>query len=237
MTRRNRSLDELRDLGYPEKVQPFELIDGPVGGGIILAHIDRDERWLPYRALTFDKGVDLSTPQPMREEERDGGVQYNVAFLEATYDPGWALATGKRRKHYQLGSSVEHIESMPDSIFWLIGFKPSKTMKEIRGLGDIPVWGEHFGLEVERLSELPEEVREETAHWLNTKDNQYAYFSVKGGGNGFGYHFAVAVYIGYHLCVVAGRRMRYIHLLSSIEGEPHLYSSHRFKYFCPFNYV
>jgi hypothetical protein len=215
--------DELRKLGYPEEIQPWELIDGPVGGGIILVYANSLGRWLPCSALTFDKGVDLSSPDSMLHVD----FQSNVACLEPTSDLGWILATRKKPKYYPLGASAEHIESMSDLMFWLRGIRPGK--KELKGLADVPAWCKHFGLDVERLDEPPQPVRDETSHWLDPHF-QYIWFNVKGGGDGFGYHFAVMLYIGYHLAYAAGRRMRTIHLLSSIEGKPNPYSSHKIRF-------
>jgi len=218
--RYNCSVKKQRESSYPEEIQPFELFEGPAGGGIILVYRDSLSRWLPYYALTFDKGVDLSSPYLMLHDD----WYSNVAYLEPTSDPGWVLSTGKKPKEYRLGACVEHIESMPDSIFWVVGFEPTQTGKEIRSLDDVPAWAEHFGLEVERLLELPEAVKDETGWWLKTLKEQFAYFNVSGGGDGFGYHFAVMLYIGLHLRAVAGRRMQSMFLLASIEGKPTPYS-------------
>jgi hypothetical protein len=220
--RYNCSVKKQREYSHPEEIQPFELLEGPAGGGIILVYRDSLSRWLPYYALTFDKGVDLSTPELMLEG--NWHKNNNVSFLEDTFYSGYWLETGKKRRDYEIGACVEHIESMPDSIFWVVGFEPTKTGREIRSLDDVPAWAEHFGLKVERLLELPGAVKDETDWWLKTLERQFAYFTVKGGGNGFGYHFAVMLYIGFHLRAVAGRRMRTMFLLASIEGKPTPYS-------------
>jgi hypothetical protein len=204
-------------LGYPERIQPFQLIDGPVGGGIVVAHKELMEKWLPAAILGSE--ADLAGPRAMSAIREN----YNVCYLDPRDEPGWELGLGKKQKYYPLGASAEHVESMPDSIFWLVGFRPGKN--QLPGLDDVVGSGKHFGFQVERLDSPPPSLRDETGHWLNSK-YEYAWFGVQGGGDGFGYHFAVLLYIGYHLCVVAGRRMAFVHLLASIEGKPNPYSGH-----------
>jgi len=213
----------LRKCGYPERPQDFELLDGPVGGGIIVVDISQNKRWLGYHALTFDKGVDVTSANMML----DGGdwyVKNNVGYLEDTTDPGYWLATGKRRRDFDIAACAEHIESMSDSIIWLVRYERSKTNKEIRGLEDIAKWAKHFGLEVKRIDRLPEYVKDsELALWCKNSRFQSAFFEVSGGGEKFGFHFAVMLYIGLHLRYVAGRRMSSMFLLAAIEGKPKPY--------------
>jgi len=222
--RLNYGPEKLIEMGYPEEPQPFELFAGPMGGGVILVHIGANERWLGYGALTFDKGVDLRCPEPMQDEECN-----NVAYLAPTTYRGWYIDAGKKFKEYRIGASAEHIESMPGSIFWLIGFRPTSSSGRIKGLSEISAWGEGFGLHVDTLDMPPEQVRQETAQWLNPM-LRYAWYKVEGDGNGFGYHFAVMLYIGLHLASLAGGRTCEMHLLSSIEGTPKPFSSGRCRW-------
>jgi len=222
--RLNYSLEDFVEMGYPKDIQPFELLKGPVGGGMIVVHAGLYERWLPVGALTFDKGIDICKPQGMFYEE------CNVSYLEHCHNPGSLACAQKKMKNYSLGASAEHIKSMADRIFWVFGYKSYKRgNREIRGISDVTDYGRHFGLEVKRLSEVPKPILNETANWLDIKDLSYVWFDVKGGGKGFGLHFAILLYIGYHLCSVGGPRMGYAHLLTSIEGEPSPYSSGKFR--------
>jgi hypothetical protein len=218
-TRLNYTEDDLRRFGYSEEILPFELIDGFAGGGIILIHKSPEQRWLPDGALTFDKGVDLIGPAGTAVLD----WKCNVAHFENRSDPLWQLELGKKRKNYEMAATPEHIESMPDCVFWLIRFVPTKTGKQMKGLDDVPGWAKHFGLDVRRLEEPPEPVRKETADWFNP-DFQRAWFEVKDAGDGFGYNFAVMLYIGLHLCSVSPSRMRCMHLLASIEGKPRFFA-------------
>jgi len=212
-------------LGYPSKPQPFDLLAGPVGGGIIVVDISENKRWLGYGALTFDKGVDIAMPQSMKKFK-----DVNVSYLEPTYDRGWYLNTGIRTRRYNLNmdASAENIESEPDSIYWLIGFKKRKANKEMKGLSEIPFWGKHFGLNVQRLNEPSKTVESEVFPWLSPL-LQYVWYKVEGGGGGFGYHFAVMLYNALHLARVDTGAMEVMHLLSSIEGKPGPYTSGKCK--------
>jgi len=222
--RLNYSLEDFVEMGYPKDIQPFELIKGPIGGGIILVYADPDERWLPGGALTFDKGVDIRISEAMEDEI------CNVTYLEHCHHPGSLACAQKKMKNYLLHASAEHVESMSDRIFWVFGYKSYKRVnREIRGISDVTDYGKHFGLEVKRLSEVPKPILNETANWLDIKDLTYVWFDVKGGGTGFGLHFAILLYIGYRLCSVGGPRMGYAHLLASIEGEPRPFSSGKFR--------
>jgi hypothetical protein len=52
---------DYRRFGYPETIQPYELIDGPAGGGIIVWRGDPYRgRWLPLCVVTHD--ADLLEP-------------------------------------------------------------------------------------------------------------------------------------------------------------------------------
>ncbi len=210
----------LRKLGYPDIPQKAEVVDGPEGGGLIIVEKSKGEPWLGYGALTFDKGVDILVPGPMV------GMKCNVSYLEPTTYSGWWLDKGRRRKSYDVGVSAEHVESALDSIFWAVGFKTVTSGKEINGLNEVCAWGGHFGLCVKRLPEFPNQLRDEVAVWMS-KELEYVWFAVEGGGNSFGFHFAVMLYVALQLAYVAGKRLWCMHLLTTIEGEPRAFSKRK----------
>jgi len=212
------TLKDYEKYGWSLEIQPFELIDGPAGGGIILAHIGKDDKgWLPVLLLYSEANV--RSPDAMKAMPT---YDYNVTYLEPRDEPGVEYGIGKRAKIYSVGVSAEHIESMPDDIFWLLRTK--KSNRKIPGIDEIPQWGEHFGLQVLRLENPPRPVLSETEGWRKSEFD-YCWFTVKGGGQGFGYNFAVMLYIALHLAYVGGRRIRSMHLLSAIEGKPNPYSA------------
>jgi hypothetical protein len=219
-TRINYTKEDLISYGWSMDIQPFDLIGGPEGGGIIVVHSDipRDKGWLPL--IVLQKEANFRSPDCFDYIKTS---DYHVRYLEPRDEPGAELGLGKKVKYYPLNVSAEHIESMPDNIFWLVGTKPQK--KEMPELSKISEWAAHFKLQATRLQSPPEIVHSEISHWTKMfGDRDYFWFDIKGGGNGFGYHFAVMMYICHHLAHVAGRRMGAMYLLSSIEGKPDPYS-------------
>lgn len=219
-TRVNYTPEDLESYGWSLEIQPFDLITGPCGGGIIRVYADipKDKGWLPLSVLTQE--ANFRGPDSFYHIK---GPDYHVRYLEPMDEPGWELGLGKKAKYYPLTTSAEHIECMPMSIFWLIGTKQQK--KEIVGISQVNEWAAYFNLEANLLQEPPESLYNETSHWLNLfEKRKYHWFEIKGDTDSFGYHYAVMLYIGYHLAFVAGRRMKAIHLLSSIEGKPDCYS-------------
>ena len=203
-----------QELGYPLNVQPFELIDGPAGGGIIRAHIAYEERWLP--AVVLHTGVNIRSPLGM-------SVLWDlfnqaVLYLEPMDEPGWEFGLGKKKKSYVCGTSPEHADAAGDNVYWVVGFRRSKG--EIRKLDLVPTWAESFGIQAFRLQSIPEALRIETSSWFVDPSYTYTWFTVQGGGSAVGYHYAVVVYLAYHLHFVTGKRMTYMHLVSNIEGKP-----------------
>jgi hypothetical protein len=207
-----------KEYGYPETIQPFELVDGPVGGGIIIAHTgfvgERKipEKWLP--AIILIEGANLCSPDSMYETK-----DFNVCYLEPMYNEAADYGVGRQVKQYHIGSTVEHIDSASGRIFWLFKVVPSR--KDMPGLADVPLWAKHFGMEVERMAEIPPKVVAEVGEWLVERDTQYMCicFDVKSSKNSMGYNFAVLIYIGLHLASLAPRRMGRVHLLAEIEGN------------------
>jgi hypothetical protein len=142
-------------------------------------------------------------------ELRDGllfGVQFAPPKLK------------QKAKLYLCGTSVEHVESAQGSIFWVVGFKRGK--RDIKGLDEVEAWAGHYGLGVTRLAEVPERVRTETEAWFVDSAYDYAWFDVNSDDEGVGFHYAVVVYLAYHLQWAAGPRMFCMHLVADIEGKP-----------------
>ena len=202
------------EYGYPEKIQPFELIDGPVGGGIIIAHIGFMgkvmEKWLP--AIILTEGANLCCPDSMYETK-----DFNICYLEPIYNRAADYGVEKKVKQYHIGSTVEHIDSASGHVYWLFNLVPGH--KNIQAIKSVPLWAKHFGLEVERISKIPEEVATEIDEWLLERNTQYICFDVKSCKDSMGYNFAVLVYIGLHLASLAPRRIKRVHLLAEIEGK------------------
>lgn len=210
----NHTREDIRKYGYPETIQPFELIDGPVGGGIIIAHIGFvgkiSEKWLPHIILLEE--ANLCRPDSMYETK-----DFNVCYLEPKYKRAADYGVGQKVKQYHIGSTVEHIDSASGRVFWLFNVVPGH--KDIPVLADVPLWAKHFGMKVERMAEIPEKVAAEVGEWFFERNTQYICFDVKSSNNSMGYNFAVLIYLGLHLTSLAPRQIKRAHLLADIEGK------------------
>jgi hypothetical protein len=202
-----------RRVGYPSEIKPATLLSGPGGGGIIYADFAYPEKWLPANIL--NKEANLCLPSgliPCLER-----LRFHVHYLEPHDSPEWYLLTGKKPKLYVCGASVEHVESDPESVYWLIVYKKAK--RRLKGLDDVPHWAEGFGLTVTDLESVPQRIAEETADWVVDPQWNSAWFSVQGDNDLVGYNFAIALYIGLRLQRVAGPQMACIHSVSQLETK------------------
>jgi hypothetical protein len=216
----NRRRFDWKERGWPVPVQPFDMIDGPEGGGIIKAHIKREERWLPEVVLGTE--ANICCPPGMQYFLLSQAFNPCVFYLEPFDSPGWQFLSGKKTKLYLCSASLEHVEGDPKKIYWVVGYKKAK--REIKTLGEIGTWAHHFKLEIRRLPHVPEDLRQEVAPWFISPVYEYVWFDVSGGGEGIGFHFAVVVYVAFHLRKVAGPRIDCMHLVSDIEGKPNVRS-------------
>jgi hypothetical protein len=212
---------DYRRFGYPEVIQPYELIDGPEGGGIIVWRGDPYRgRWLPLLVVT--SGASLVEPNGVRNlaPAPDPHAPY-VASLEPSDNPLWRMGVGKRPRAYNTAPSYENAEAAGEGVYWIVQHRrPEGRGREIRGLRQIPEWSRAFGVEVRRLGDAPSEVLVETAPWFAGDDNESAWYSATCGDSGLGFQFAVLVYVGNHLRHVAGAAMDSMHLVARIEGRP-----------------
>jgi hypothetical protein len=77
-----------------------------------------------------------------------------------------------------------------------------------------------FGLSVARQAEIPAAVESQFDEWMPEPKYPRTWFKVDHGNDELGFHFAVLVYIAYHLRWVAGKSVISMHLVSQIQGEP-----------------
>ncbi len=208
-----------RRLGYPEVPQPFKLIDGPAGGGIVRADFAPPDKWMPGLILSHEASI----RRPVGYTAEVVQTIENVRYLEPNDGPlagiPFAPSILKRKaKIYVCGVSAEHVEAAGCSVYWVVGFERAKNSH--KGISDMPIWAEHFGLKAIRISELPESIRAETASWFVDPAYDHAWFGIESDNAGVGFHFAVVVYLAYHLRRVAGSRMFSMNLVADIEGKP-----------------
>jgi hypothetical protein len=212
-----------RKYGFPERIQPLKLFDGPEGGGIIHWRGGPRERWLPGIVLT--KNANMCPPNGMDLFEMsayDAG-EPGVAYLEPMGEPGWQLGVAKKPLQLRPCLSYEHVDGAGEMIYWVVRFKRPRSGNKIdKWLNRVPEWAHAFGLEARRLPEVPSSIRSTTDPWFPNPEYESAWFEVSGEDDGVGYHFAVVVYIGNHLRWVAGPCVDSMHLVADIEGKPRI---------------
>lgn len=199
--------------GYPRTPQPFKLIDGPVGGGIVMwegdANAGRGWRWLPI--VVLESEANLRLPNGMDSIWKQFDAQ--VVCMEPH---GWGIGGGP--KLYRCAVSTEHVDSAGESVYWLLCLKEGKRIA--KGVGEIATWAAGFGLTVVLMFEVSTALLAESEPWFNGSSVRRIWFEVHGGGGEVGYQFAILVYIAYHLRWVGGTSVLSMHLVSDIEGKP-----------------
>jgi hypothetical protein len=210
-----RDLQYFLDCGYPIAPQPFTMLDGPVGGGIIEwegdPHAGRGWRWLPIIILRSE--ADLRPPNGMLGQKLDAqvvGIEPHGGGLE-------------RPKLHTCAATIEHIDAADDDVYWVLC--SSSKGDRIKGLEALPEWAKSFGLAVERMSDVHPAVREQFDSWIREPEFGRRWYRIVGGGDELGFHFAVLVYFAYHLRWLAGKRIVSMHLVSCIEGKPNMLPS------------
>lgn len=218
-------LDENLDwksLGYPDEVKPAYFIPGFVGGGIMHVNVDTQniakERWLP--GLILSKEANWRSPSELMNDREKLG--FHVRYLEPRDDPGVKWGLGKKQKVYLCSPTIEQIQSDPEGIYWVVGYKVGS--RRLNGLADIAKWARAFDMIVEPLEQIPELVQQETTDWFRNPDYEFSWLRVATENRGAGYNFAVALYIGLHLRFVAGPRFSYMHLLAALQSPVNIRS-------------
>lgn len=202
-----------KDLGYPDTIAKFELFDGPVGGGVVRAHVAPYAKWLPIVILGSGAMIRASDGMTPIADSFETGVFY----LEPMNEPGWELGLGKKAKVYLCDATVEHAESADGEVYWIVPFKRRK--KDPGHVNEVPRIARAFGLDVFRIGAIPEVLANETAPWFVDSSIATAWFNVRGDGTALGFHFAVMFYVGLRLSELSNQRGQ-IHLVARIQGKP-----------------
>ncbi len=199
--------------GYSKTIQPFTLTDGPCGGGIIMwegVEYAHHQRWLPGCVLHNQANLRHVNGMNLIEKWFDPGVTVMEPHGGGTYPV--------RRGDYRCGASTEHAEAAGESVFWVVC--TTKEASKIKQLQSLPTWAKAFGLDVVPRPAPPPGVEAESDPWFPNPDHQRIWYEVIGGGDEVGFHFAVLVYLGYHMRWVAGKCLFSVHLIADIEGKP-----------------
>ena len=209
---------DARRFGYPEQIQPYEIVSGPEGGGIIMWRGDPTRgRWLPLTVLTKEANLRLPSGSDSLYQASD----LYVAYLEPMGEPGWQMGLAKKPLNIRPALSPEHAESAGDRIYWVAQLQASvQAFEGAQGLDVNCYLGNALRAPSRCLVGPPDLLDAETEAWFPNPEYQSAWFEVSGDGDGIGYHFAVVVYIGNHLRWFGGPRMDSMHLVAQIEGKP-----------------
>jgi hypothetical protein len=211
-----------RRFDYPETIQPYELIDGPEGGGIIVWWGDPYRgRWLPMCVLTGGGG-NLLEFNGLRGFTFDRDPHDP---LVCTLEPPsnrklvqWGIV--KRPRIYNTGVSYEHAASAGDAVYWLVRTKPKGKKRTLAACSQLPEWGRAFVFDVTPIADPPGDLLAETAPWFGNSDEESTWFEVSHTDKGLGLNFAVVGYLGHLLRHVIGPSFNSMHLIAQIEGEP-----------------
>jgi hypothetical protein len=196
----------------PNVPEPCELIDGPAGGGIVITTVERPPG---LNRCVLSRFAEVSAPMGVNFEVR--GNQAHVAYLEPSRSLYLALGERRPRVYDGCAISFDHVEVAGDEVYWFVAYESGKS--EISGLDEIPSLAAGFGLSVQRLDQPPNAVATETADWEWKGDRTYVWYIVDGGRDGIGFQYAIIVYIGLHLCKVAGGRFKGLHLIAQLESK------------------
>jgi hypothetical protein len=202
------------DCGYPRTPQPFRLWDGPVGGGIIMWEEEpsatRRGKWLPGSILHSE--ANLREPNGMNA--LFGEYDAHVVGME----PHGAGLRIPKPKLYLCAASTEHVDAAGDDVYWVLLSRAEPN--RVKRLQSVPDWAAAFGLRVAREVRVAAAVQAQFDEWIPEPRYPRTWFTVEGGGDELGFHFAVVVYLAYHLRWVAGKTIVGMHLVSQIEGKP-----------------
>jgi hypothetical protein len=201
---------------YPVTPPKMHFLDGSAGGGVIVVHKLRDERWLGGLVLVSHANRRIPNGRALVASDPFGGL---VTYLEP-YDnpPEVQVGIRARPKLYLCGATPEHAESAGTSVFWLASLE--KRRRTSSDLTEVPRWARPFGLSVTVLSGMPDQLQSETSDWFRQPPEfEDLWFQVAGGDNSAGFHFGVLVYVALHARSVV-KRLRAMHLVAQIEGKP-----------------
>jgi hypothetical protein len=201
---------------YPPVTPPYELIEGPAGGGIIKCdETDLEQPTLVY--LLLSKTTSFVPPPGM--PPRGMANAPDITVLEARAD--LSLRLGRRLPVNQYCRvSPEHVNSAGDSVYWLFNFKSGRTPP--KGLETLPRLAAEFGCMVEAIEKSASFMGEDSSSLASLGEEQ-VWLRVTSGSTSANLHFTILVYLALHLRSVARRRLESAHLVAAIEGEPRVY--------------
>jgi hypothetical protein len=142
---------------FPSVPQPFELEAGPRGGGIVIVHASKQERWLG--ALLLGQNANIHSPDAVLSMQ-GGSFESEVMYVEPYESAPHGAGVPVQPVHI-CTVSPEHLESAGDAVYWVLGH--SRAQADLPELGEVVAVGREFGLEVTPVGSVPPD-RE---YWVN----------------------------------------------------------------------
>ncbi len=201
---------------YSKRRPTIDYFSSPVGGGIIVPHIDRDEWWLGWPVLSADlTGIRNPAGVP---PGRDTGFGSRVRYLEPhDNSPEVQLGLKKRPRLFTCKVTPEHADEAGDELYWLVSTK--RKNRRSRALDDIPTWTEPFDVRLKRLDQCPEPLLQKQDDWFLSSDFEPTWYHAITPERDVGLHFAVLLYIALLACSVSSG-LQSMHLVAQIDRRP-----------------
>ena len=206
-----------RRLGYPETVQPFSLVNGSEGGGIICVYVPHTQKWMPNLILTKEADI-LKPPGEMSDID---GKNINVFYL--SQNPGLlsSLLPSKAptlARERICATSVEHLDVAGDLVYWVLGYRGGK--RNVVPIDRVMGMAQAFGIDLRVLGDLEIPSSREFRDWFVDAKIKYIWFISKTKTTDIDLIYSQFVYIAYDIVGVIGSKMFSLNLIATIEGQP-----------------
>lgn len=212
-------------LGYQPENPEFQFLKGAFGGGVFWVEdhpleidhsspIPTSKRWL-YQNVLSSGDTQLTCVDELLPYSREVGC--SVDYLEARETAETSLGLAPKPKTYSINGTIEHLGVDIDHIFWAVRIKRGK--RTIKGLTELAPIASDFGIELNLMNSPDEKLSSITEPWFVHPDRETQWYEVRSQNEGVGFHFALAVYAGFHLRYIGGPRIRSIHLIANLESK------------------
>ena len=225
--------EKLEEIGYVPGVDKFELIDGPIGNGIIKsmenskskffwqAVMIRDVNFMPLRGLC-KPGCPVSV------------LEYGVCWLDEKSKAEHKVGIKNKFPIYVPKLTLDYTGCPDSEVYVSLSFRAGKVDGKI--CRNFEAYCRYFGFECyneeSKHFELPVE-----ASRLNSPLVSQVWFLLKNVQNDLGLLLAKMFYVACAVKEQAGRPFEFIHLLGNFEGTPAMSKSLRIRVGKEFRHV
>jgi hypothetical protein len=220
---------DLQFLNYfdQENKYGFNLIDGNLGGGIIVHDIEMNpenpncykpdsKRWLGQLVLNKEtvyncvRGISVTKLYPV-----------HVCFLTPRKLPQRLarLMDIKQPREYECWGGVNHIKSAGDNVYGCITIKGNISNKIRKKLEILPNLAKGFNIIVTILPSVPATISEEIAPWFQQTEYEFIWFSLNTPYQTIDHNFACLFYCALSLRKSVGKSLLSIQLLGQLESQ------------------